>query len=168
MDKALQFGKNQTKRSQMLVQITGALRNLVNDDESYARVCKNKVVPKLLSVLEQFKGHKELMLNVSRILSKISMDNECSRAIIQSKKLDLLVDLISEWQTYTAFVVRITFVLANLTTYFEEAREQIGVSDQVTKIIKVSLAYFERDEAHALLQKEEETKNSKTSKKDEQ
>jgi hypothetical protein len=35
MDKALTFGKNQTKRSQMLVQITGALRNLANDEDSY-------------------------------------------------------------------------------------------------------------------------------------
>ena len=107
----------------MLVQITGALRNLVNDDESYARVCKNKVIPKLFNVLEQFKGHKELMLNVSRILSKISLDNECSKVIISTKKLVSLVDMISEYQTFTPFVVRIAFVLANLTTYFEEARE---------------------------------------------
>ena len=66
----------------MLVQITGALRNLANDDESYSRVCKNRVIPKLIKILEDFKGHKELMLNVSRILSKISTDNECSKAII--------------------------------------------------------------------------------------
>ena len=32
----------------MLVQITGALRNLANDDDSYQRVCKYKVIPKLL------------------------------------------------------------------------------------------------------------------------
>ena len=86
------------------------------------------------------------MLNVSRILSKISMDSECSRAIIQTKKLNFLVDMLVEWQTYTPFVARISFVLANLTTYFEEAREQIGTPEHVTKIIKVALAYFERDE----------------------
>lgn len=58
----------------MLVQITGAIRNLANDEESYSRLSKNKVTPKLIKILEDFKGHKELMLNVSRILSKISMD----------------------------------------------------------------------------------------------
>ena len=107
----------------MLVQITGALRNLVNDDESYQRFCKNKVIPKLLSILEQFKGHKELMLNVSRILSKVSQDSDCARAIISTNKLEFLTSLISEYQPYTAFVVRVSFVLANLTTYFDEARE---------------------------------------------
>ena len=37
------------------------------------------------------------MLNVSRILSKISMDADCSKAIIQTKKLNFLTDLINEW-----------------------------------------------------------------------
>ena len=52
MEKAMTFGKDTTKQSQVLVQITGALRNLANDEESYGRVCKNKVVPKLISVLD--------------------------------------------------------------------------------------------------------------------
>ena len=147
IDKSMAFGKNSTKRSQMLVQITGSLRNLVNDDESYSRVCKNKVIIKLITILEQFKGHKELMLNVSRILSKISMDNECSKAIISTGKLQVLTDMISEWQTYTSFVVRIAFVLANLTTYFEEAREQLGTAEQVRKILQISIIYFEKEES---------------------
>jgi len=37
-------------------------------------------------------------------------------------------------------------VLANLTTYFEEAREQLSSVEQVRKIIQVSIAYFEKDE----------------------
>jgi len=34
--KTLEFGNNTNKKSMMLVQITGTLRNLVADDESYA------------------------------------------------------------------------------------------------------------------------------------
>lgn len=149
LDKALLFGKNASKRSQMLVQVTGALRNLVNDEDSYARVCKTKVVPKLLSVLDLFRGHKELMLNVSRILSKVSMDSDCSKAIIATDKLVFLNGLITEFQTYTAFVVRIAFVLANLTTYFDEAREQLGTAEEIRRILQVSIVYFEREEAGA-------------------
>ena len=149
LDKALQFGKNASKRAQTLVQITGALRNLVNDEDSYARVCKTKVVPKLLSVLDLFRGHKELMLNVSRILSKVSMDSDCSKAIIATDKLEFLNGLITEFQTYTAFVVRIAFVLANLTTYFDEAREQLGTAAEIRRILQVSVVYFEREEAGA-------------------
>jgi hypothetical protein len=99
------------------------LRNLATDEDSYARVCKNKVIPKLLQVLESFKGSKELMLNISRILSKVSSDPECSKAIIGSKKLDFLVSLVDENQNFTPFLVRIAFVLANLTTYSEDARD---------------------------------------------
>ena len=32
----------------------------------------------------------------------------------------------SEFQTFTPFIVRVAYILANLTTYFEEARDQIS------------------------------------------
>lgn len=48
------FGKNEVARSQILVQITGAIRNLSNDDESYSRMIKNKVVPKLTTCMEKY------------------------------------------------------------------------------------------------------------------
>lgn len=84
------------------------------------------MIPKLIDVLDNFKGHVELMVNVSRILSKVSMDNDCSYAIIKTKKLCFLVDLLYDYHKIRDFPVRISFVLANLTTYFEEAREQLG------------------------------------------
>lgn len=75
------------------------------------------------------------MLNVSRILSKVSQNDECSKVIISTKKLELLTRILGgEHQTYIQFVQRIVFVLANLTTYFEEAREQLGTPELV-KII---------------------------------
>ncbi|TNV74288.1 hypothetical protein FGO68_gene13245 [Halteria grandinella] len=148
IDKVLGFGKNDSKRSQMLVQITGTLRNLANDDDSYSRMCKSKVVQKLIQVLEKYNSptNKELMQNISRVLSKVSLDSECSKAIIATGKLRFLADLLCDWQHQTLFVQRIAFVLANLTTYFDEAREQIGTADQVKKIIAVSLYFFETDQ----------------------
>ena len=127
----------------MLVQITGALRNLLNGEDSMSRFSKSKVIPKLIQVLEQFKGHKELMLNVSRILSKVSSDSECSKSLIQTNKLNFLADMIAEWEQHNSFIVRIAFVLANLTTFFDEAREQ--VSEHIAKIIKVAITYFQKD-----------------------
>ncbi len=108
-----------------------------------SRFSKSKVIPKLIQVLEQFKGHKELMLNVSRILSKVSSDSECSKSLIQTGKLNFLAELISEWESLNSFIVRIGFVLANLTTTFDEAREQ--VSNHISKIIKVAITYFKKD-----------------------
>ena len=37
--KTLTFGNNLNKKSMMLVQMTGTLRNLANDDESYKQIC---------------------------------------------------------------------------------------------------------------------------------
>ncbi len=87
------------------------------------------------------------MLNISRIISKISSDPECSKAIIQTKKLDFMVSLIDDFQAFTSFLVRIAFVLANLTTYSEEARDQLGtVPEHTMRILKVALTYFDKDE----------------------
>lgn len=80
------------------------------------------MIPKLIDVLDNFKGHCELMTNVSRILSKISMDNDCSYALIQTNKLSMLITLLFDYHKIRDFPVRIAFVLANLTTYFDEAR----------------------------------------------
>ena len=49
-------------------------------------------------------------------------------------------------------------MLANLTTYFDEAREQIGTAELVKSIINVSLFYLEKEE--------EEDHKPKSSKKD--
>ena len=147
MQKAMGFGTNMSKKAQNLVQICGALRNLANEEGSQEQLVANQVIHKLVEVLEKFKGHQELMINVSRILSKVSMDNECSYSLIKSNKLQSLIDLLSDFQTIRDFPVRISFVLANLTTYFEEAREQIALYPQsFSKILQVALTYFEKEE----------------------
>lgn len=69
------------------------------------------------------------MLNVSRILSKMSTDADFCQSLIQTKKLSFLLDLLYEFQAFTPFIVRVAFVLANITTYFEEARKQLYTKD---------------------------------------
>jgi hypothetical protein len=58
------------------------------------------------------------------------MDADCCMTIIQTNKLCFMVDLIYEFQAFTPFLIRVAFVLANITTYFEEARDQIGAYDR--------------------------------------
>ena len=47
-------------------------------------MCEVKAIPKLIKVLKLFKGHKELMLNISRILSKLSLDHKCSVELLKT------------------------------------------------------------------------------------
>ncbi len=64
--------KNTQKKPQLLVQITGALRNLATDPKHFNLILQNKLISKMIETLEKFSDHKELVLNISRILSKIS------------------------------------------------------------------------------------------------
>eukprot|EP00347_Sterkiella_histriomuscorum_P012834 403367048 len=154
MQKAMNFGTNMSKKAQNLVQICGALRNLSNDDSSYEQICSNGIIQKLVDILEKFQGHQELMINVSRIMSKVSMDNDCSFSLIQTNKIKLLIDLLFDYQNIRDFPVRMLFVLANITTYFEEAREQIGnYAQSFNKILSIAINYFDKEE---LLNKEGE------------
>jgi len=84
LSKALQttftFGNNVNKQSMILVQISGTLRNLANVEESYGLLLSCKVLPKLCEIYadDRFKGHKELIMNISRLLSKVSIDFNCA------------------------------------------------------------------------------------------
>jgi hypothetical protein len=66
------------------------------------------------------------MLNISRIISKLSLDNNCSKEILITKNLTFLIDIMTQFKEFTPFVIRIAFVLGNLTTYYDEAREELG------------------------------------------
>jgi|TARA_B100000780_G_C20807952_1_gene320971 hypothetical protein len=93
LSKALQktfvIGGNQNynKQSMILVQISGALRNLANVEDSYGLLLHCKMLPKLCEIYgdDRFKGHKELILNVSRLLSKVSIDFQCAEQMVQTK-----------------------------------------------------------------------------------
>lgn len=89
-------------------------------------MCQIKAISNLIKVLRTFKGHKELMLNISRILSKLSLDHKCSVELLKTQELPFLMDIMCEYKEQTPFVIRIAFVLGNLTTYYEPARFQLG------------------------------------------
>lgn len=76
------------------------------------------------------------------------MDTDCCMAIISTNKLCMLVDQIYEYQNFGPFLVRIAFVLANITTYYDEAREQMGEYDKsMERIVTVCLAFFNKEES---------------------
>jgi maltodextrin utilization protein YvdJ len=64
----------------ILVQISGTLRNLANVEESYGLLLNCKALPKLCEIYkdQRFNGHKELIMNISRLLSKVSIDFSCA------------------------------------------------------------------------------------------
>jgi hypothetical protein len=80
LHKTFDFGSNNNKQSMILVQITGTLRNLANVEESYGLLLNCKILPKLCEIYgdARFNVHKELIMNISRLLSKVSIDYNCA------------------------------------------------------------------------------------------
>ena len=108
-----------------------------------------------MKVLEHFKSkdnqkHNELMGNISRILSRVSSDSACSYDIIQTNKLSFLTEMIEEFKMSTFFVERVAFVLANLATYFDEARAQLSTKDSIKRLFDTALYYFEMEKTEKL------------------
>ena len=52
------------------------------------------------------------------------------------------------YEEFTPFVIRIAFVLGNLTTYYEPAREQLGGnSEGLRKTLSLLKLYLKKDES---------------------
>lgn len=122
--KTFTFGSNQSKQSMILVQISGTLRNLANVEESYGLLLNCKVLPNLCDIYNdvRFRDHKELIMNISRLLSKVSIDFNCADQLVQTHHTSTFLNTMNHHKDNTAVLIRIAFVLGNLTTHYEQAR----------------------------------------------
>ena len=139
------FGTNQTKQSMILVQISGTLRNLANVEESYGLLLSCKVLPKLCEIFgdERFKGHKELIMNISRLLSKVSIDYNCAEQLVNTHKTQVFLNMMGQYKDNSAVLIRIAFVLGNLTTHYDKARKELcETPDCFSKVIHLALFYL--------------------------
>jgi hypothetical protein len=66
-----------------------------------------------------------LILNVSRLLSKVSIDFNCAEQMVQTKNTAVFLDTMQLYKENSAVLIRIAFVLGNLTTHYEGARKEL-------------------------------------------
>lgn len=139
------FGSNQSKQSMILVQISGTLRNLANVEESYGLLLNCKVLPKLCEIYgdPRFRDHKELIMNISRLLSKVSIDFNCADQLVQTKHTLTFLRTMTTYKDNSAVLIRIAFVLGNLTTHYEQARQELCQSEGCfSQVIQLALYYL--------------------------
>ena len=132
----------------ILVQITGTLRNLANVEESYGLLLNCKVLPLLCGIYsdERFKTHKELVMNISRLLSKVSCDYNCADQIVKQNCTSTFLASMILYKENSAVLIRIAFVLGNLTTHYTEARTELCQNnDCFTKVIGLAQFYLDKD-----------------------
>ena len=111
------------------------------------------------------------MLNISRILSKLSLDYHCSIQMSSAENLKAVLSVMSTLKNNTPALIRIAFVLANLTANYEEARYELSQLNTLEITIQLALYYFEKDELvgpSSIDSSDNKNKNSTISKKEEQ
>ncbi|GMF29498.1 unnamed protein product [Phytophthora fragariaefolia] len=116
--------------AQFLIQITGILRNLSVSKNNHKQFLEAYIPMRLCSMIPPFIAHQELMVNISRILSKLTL-HELPRAQINQhpENLENLVALIdyrytswlslvnqqhSDMRFQDLLFIRVFFVLGNL------------------------------------------------------
>jgi len=114
-------GASGDRSAQLLVQITGALRNLSGATGDLQATVQHDLVAtgvleRMAWILESFAEHEELVLNISRALHKLTLNIECREAIIAVPHFvgGLLRTLVPHVDNL-AIIIRVCFVLGNIT-----------------------------------------------------
>eukprot|EP00753_Platysulcus_tardus_P002672 PLAT1177.2.p1 GENE.PLAT1177.2~~PLAT1177.2.p1 ORF type:complete len:783 (-),score=426.14 PLAT1177.2:741-2855(-) len=116
-----------SRAAQLLVQLTGALRNLCMSNKHYKQFQAAAVCSTLGQLLPRFTAHGELMLNIARVLSKLSMSDSARADMRGDDFLAALLRVLQAHPTHNALLVRICFVLGNLTGGSSDIRALLGL-----------------------------------------
>ncbi|XP_055246705.1 armadillo repeat-containing protein 2 isoform X4 [Gorilla gorilla gorilla] len=111
----------------LLVQVTATLRNLVDSSLVRSKFLNISALPQLCTAMEQYKGNKDVCTNIARIFSKLTSYRDCCTALASySRCYALFLNLINKYQKKQDLVVRVVFILGNLTAKNNQAREQFS------------------------------------------
>nr|XP_056712179.1 armadillo repeat-containing protein 2 [Euleptes europaea] len=109
----------------LLVQLTATLRNLVDLPQSRCELLSYGAIPELCLMMEKRMNDKDICTNVARIFSKLSSFNDCCSALADcSRCYVLFLALLNKHPEKQDLVVRVIFILGNLTARNSQAREQ--------------------------------------------
>ncbi|XP_023389170.1 armadillo repeat-containing protein 2 [Pteropus vampyrus] len=111
----------------LLVQMTATLRNLVDSPLARSKLLSISALPQLCVVMGQHTDDKDVCTNIARIFSKLTSYHDCCVALASySRCYALFLNLINKYQKKQDLVVRIVFILGNLTAKNNQAREQFS------------------------------------------
>ncbi|XP_068267704.1 armadillo repeat-containing protein 2 [Nyctibius grandis] len=131
----------------LLVQLTATLRNLANLPPARCQLLCNGAVSELSVALEQRMNDKDVCTYIVRIFSKLSSyDDFCAALADCSRCYILFLALLNKHQKQQDLVIRIIFILGNLTAKNNQAREQFfKEKGSVNTLISLFQTYHELD-----------------------
>ncbi|KAJ8397633.1 hypothetical protein AAFF_G00436320 [Aldrovandia affinis] len=138
-----------TVSGHILVQLTATLRNLADLREFRPEFLSNRGLPELCVVLQQHSNDKDICTNVARLFSKLSSYNECCTTLASVPGCyGLFLEVLRRHQKKQDLVVRMVFILGNLTAKSGEAREQLWAEEGVLDtLLLLFLSYHRMDKA---------------------
>ncbi|XP_054992069.1 armadillo repeat-containing protein 2 [Sorex araneus] len=111
----------------LLVQMTATLRHLVDSPIARSKLLSIGAFPELCTVMEQCLDDKDICTNIARIFSKLTTYHDCCVALANYPRCHaLFLNSINKHQQKQDLVVRIVFILGNLTAKNNQAREQFS------------------------------------------
>eukprot|EP00658_Telonema_sp_P-2_P014551 TRINITY_DN15531_c0_g1_i19.p1 TRINITY_DN15531_c0_g1~~TRINITY_DN15531_c0_g1_i19.p1 ORF type:complete len:771 (-),score=188.37 TRINITY_DN15531_c0_g1_i19:75-2387(-) len=134
---------------QLLVQITGCLRNMCAGDalaDAQQQFVEFNLFHYLAWVLERFSRHEELVLNIVRALHKLTLNASCRQSLAQAPMMvgQLLHTLVPHANNIP-IVVRVGFVLGNLTASEVSSRTELAAGGGVDLLVGLLEQYNQRD-----------------------
>lgn len=139
---------NNPKIPQLFVQITGCYRNLAMDPQQVEIFIQEGALVALSQMMQCYKDHKELTLNIVRMLSKISLNYEALdvMSLFGDEFLLTLSEVMLNNVESNSILIRAAFVLGNLTTVYPESRQSLLKDARFfTKLIEASDTLFAKD-----------------------
>ncbi|XP_070568677.1 armadillo repeat-containing protein 2-like isoform X2 [Ptychodera flava] len=139
--------KSKDQKPNLLLQVTATYRNLADLGANRSRFIACQVVQELCKVMESYPGDSDLMLNISRILSKLTLNHDCCYVLSRYPTcFKSFLDLLHRHRLKGDLVVRVCFVLGNLTAKNDDARVSLKDTDRCMAILlDVFKTYFEID-----------------------
>lgn len=133
--------------------ITAGLRNLAIDDSSVEIFLQNGLISKLVTSMSENSTHYELILNTLRIMSKMSLSKECCELFLKDEiAMRNIAQFFRSYQANFHIIIRASFLLANMTTYFEGIRQLIFYKFKAFEDIYACFEYYWNKEMNPMKQ----------------
>ncbi|XP_071404967.1 armadillo repeat-containing protein 2 isoform X2 [Pithys albifrons albifrons] len=131
----------------LLVQLTATLRNLAELPPARCQLLCGGAASELCVALEQRVSDKDVCTCIVRMLSKLSSYSDFCAALADCSRCYILfLALLNKHQKQQDLVVRIIFILGNLTAKNNQAREQLFKENgSVNTLISLFQTYYELD-----------------------
>ncbi|XP_058657107.1 armadillo repeat-containing protein 2 isoform X2 [Ammospiza caudacuta] len=136
-----------SKLGLLLVQLTATLRILASCAQARRQLIPSAAVPQLCVALEQRSGDKDLCIWIVSVLSKLSTYNDFCAALADCSRCYIVfLALLNKYQKQQDLVIRIIFILGNLTARNDQSREQFfKEKGSVNTLTSLFQTYYELD-----------------------